>query len=171
MDQYQNQSRSSFVSSCVSLLGFLAVTGLGILILIGILFVTLEPLFLAAPESIQDPVVPTGTSLPISVVAAVEMSEDRAITLPATPRVILTPYSTRTQRPTSTFYITCTYTIRSGDTLFSIAQKFGIANWMGIRCYSRGCNLSNPKKLGVGWQVTIPNVAGYTCLQRGGNYP
>jgi LysM repeat protein len=45
-----------------------------------------------------------------------------------------------------------TYTVQSGDTLFRIAQRFGVT----VQAIVTANNLSNPDSLSVGQQLVIP---------------
>jgi LysM repeat protein len=64
----------------------------------------------------------------------------------------------------------CIYTVKTGDVLSIIAQKFGVTDAKNITCKqdSPGCNLSDPNKIDAGWQLIVPGVTSETCTQQGG---
>lgn len=149
----------------------LSILGIGLITVIGLILTSVEIWFYPETNTPQDTGAPTAkiTQTPEPLIMA--EPDDGTPNLSVYTRATSTPRPTRTLRPTPTTTVTCTYKIKSGDTLYSIAQRFGIDNYSAIRCSSSGCSLFDPKELEVGWKVTVPGVAAYTCLLRGGGYP
>jgi hypothetical protein len=67
----------------------------------------------------------------------------------------------------------CIYTVKAGDVLSIIAQKFGVADAKSIACKadSSGCDLTDPDQIQPGWQVIIPGITADACIQQGGQVP
>jgi hypothetical protein len=67
----------------------------------------------------------------------------------------------------------CIYTVKAGDVLSIIAQKFGVADAKSIACKadSSGCDLTDPDQIQLGWQVIIPGITADACIQQGGQVP
>ena len=156
----------------------LSVIGIGLVTVIGIMLVTVELVFSSTETSTPDSTTQLIDVAPTSGLALTETSARETTSLSHITPVVLLPTSTSTPKPSQTVeptpittYITCVYTIKPGDTLDSIAEKFGVESDSDIYCSSSGCTLYYPKELEAGWQVNIRNVPGYTCLQRGGGYP
>ena len=168
---YSNKPWYSNASSCVNFFAFLLLVGIGLVTVIGVILTSFGIWFSPETNSPPDTRTPTAkiTQTPVQLLAV--EPNDGTPNLSINTRVTFTPRPTRTLWPTPTKTVTCIYKIKSGDTLYSIAQRFGIDDYSDIRCWSSGCSLSDPKKLEVGWQVTVPGVAAYTCLLRGGGYP
>ena len=171
MDSNDKKPWYAFASSCMNIFVLLSIFGIGLIIVLGLIYTTVEISFFPQEYSSKDTVTPTATFTQSPTPLLFNQSDKKTPTLSIETRSAFTPNPTRTQRPTPTQTITCNYRIKSGDTLYSIAKKFGIENYSRIRCLYSGCSLSDPKKLGIGWLVTIPDVAAYTCLLKGGGYP
>lgn len=57
-----------------------------------------------------------------------------------------------TQRPNATPGTGTTYTVQSGDTLFNIAQRFGVT----VQAIQDANDLANPNRLSIGQELIIP---------------
>lgn len=170
---YSNEYKPRYpgASSCINRLAFLLLIGFVLVTVIGVILTSFELWFYPRTNSPQDTGTPTANITQTPVPLLVVEPNDGTIELPVITWVTLTPRPTRTLRPAPTGTVTCTYKIKPGDTLYSIAQRFGINDYSGIRCWSSGCSLNDPTNLGVGWEVTVPGVTDHTCLLRGGGYP
>ena len=161
----------SSASSCVNRFAFLLLIGFVLVTVIGVILTSFELWFYPETNSPQDTGTPTAIITQTPVPSLVVEPDDATPESPIITWVTLTPRPTRTLRPAPTETVTCTYIIKPGDTLYSIAQRFGIKDYLDIRCSSSGCRLNDPTELGVGWQVIVPGVTAHTCLLRGGGYP
>lgn len=61
-----------------------------------------------------------------------------------------------TQRPVTTPGSGTTYTVQSGDTLFNIAQRFGVT----VKAIQDANSLANPNRLSIGQELIIPPPSG-----------
>jgi len=171
----------SIASSCVNIILFLLLIGLGVATVVGIAYVSVNFWVSQATGTFQTPTAyqyPMAQSSGIPQTPAAETTKAPNIE-PIRPApdfpgksTARTPTPTRTPGPTPTLQLVdCTYFIKSGDTLYSLVRKFEVDSYSDISCSSSGCSLYYPTELKVGWRVTIRNVVDYVCLQRGGGYP
>lgn len=86
------------------------------------------------------------------------------------------PTSASTSLPTESSLTTndCLYEVVAGDTLLTIADKFGIGgnNWKSLSCASddlAGCDMSNPDNIAVGWRLIVRDVNDDMCVNSGGH--
>ena len=168
---YSDKPWYSSASSCVNIFAFLFIIGIGLVTVIGVILTSFGIWFSPGTSSSRDTETPTAkiTQTPVPLL---RLEPDTGTpNLSIDTRVTFTPRPTLTLRPTPTKTVTCLYKVKSGDTLYYIAQRFGIDDYSDIRCWSSGCSLYDPKELEVGWLVTVPGVAAYPCLLRGGGYP
>jgi PPM family protein phosphatase len=73
-----------------------------------------------------------------------------------------------TSEPPTEALIECVYTVIGNDTLFGIADKFGIGgnNWKVIMCdggEGNTCDTSSPGEIQPGWRVVVPRVEQSVC--------
>lgn len=106
----------------------------------------------AAPELISEDAleaVATAAAPTATTVAPQQVIEPTATTAPVQPTTVPTPATTTT-----------TYTVQRGETLASIAQKFGVT-WPAI---VRANNISNPNLVNAGQVIIIPDARTVTDL-------
>lgn len=124
----------------------------------------------------NNPSSPTDTPIISAPTSPITSIPSTVSPLPS-PTTTLTITQTLQTAETPTFtmsIIDCAYTVTLGDTLFAIAEKFGIGgnNYKDISCMdfseNSDCNVSNPASISPGWQVVIPGVQEATCLDNGG---
>jgi len=173
----------SIASSCINIILFLLLIGIGVVTVVGIAYVSIEFWVSQATGTFQTP---TAYQNPIAQAVDIPQTPESALAKEPNPNIepirpvpdipgkstARTPTPTRTPGPTPTLQLVdCTYFIKSGDTLYSLVRKFEVDSYSDISCSSSGCSLIYPTELKVGWRVTIRNVVDYVCLQRGGGYP
>jgi LysM repeat protein len=91
--------------------------------------------------------VPTATATPTSTTTA-STATPTSTTTASTATPTTTPQPTATLAPGETVI----YVVRTGDTLYSIARRFGV----DINVLAQANNISNPSRIYVGQRLTIP---------------
>lgn len=112
----------------------------------------------------------TSTSEPVSDPAALPTSTltltpepTFTVTLPTTDAA-LSPEITASMLPTGTI-VDCKYTVRSGDTVWKLAQRFGVRP---EQIYRENWRLENKDQIYAGEVLIISDTTGQACLDAGG---